>query len=548
MINRFIVHVAFFCLSFNSILCDSGRWEYSDQDNWPETCRTGRQQSPINLPDICYPSSLVTNGNRSRQRSAPLTSNSTSNSTDRERVGGGYGQGNYQGNNNNNGYNNNNNGGYNNNNNNNNSPIQIDRNLRINLINYNQQLSNQYLKIKNTGHTISMTLVGSEDEVNREAPTITGSAADGDMYQFVEAHFHWDQQDTTGSEHSISGKRTALEMHLVHYNTRYSNKKEAASKPDGLLVLGVFFREDTRTNPRLKPIVDQIAYVRQTNSTSNARHSFSLRSILPEDLSTFYKYHGSLTTPPCSESVTWVLLAQTENIGYNQLNSFQQIQSRGDKLRRIQPANGRPIWASSDRHCGTSGDDDDHDDDNNSAGVSGFTTARPPIVTGSNGRPGSSQQGFENNNRPGYGSNSGRPNGGEWSQGAGNNGGYDRPGQPRPPSNGQGGYGGPQGQSGFTQRPGNNGNFGSNNRPNNGGNGWGYLENGRPDRVPNPTQPIFPTFGWQINQPNRPGRSGRRVYERRESAERALDTLTDSAHFVQIPQPVISFEPVVVPV
>lgn len=97
-------------------------------------------------------------------------------------------------------------------------------------------------------------------------------------------------------------------MHLVHWNVKYGNFNEASNKPDGLLVFAVLFHAGLRENPLLNPIVDNLADIVRFGSQV-AVDPFTLGDLLPASYQTFYRYRGSLTTPPCYESVNWLLVS-----------------------------------------------------------------------------------------------------------------------------------------------------------------------------------------------------------------------------------------------
>lgn len=276
---------------------------------------------------------------------------------------------------------------------------------------------------------------------------MTGTFARNQQYQFTELHFHWNGYDTKGSEHGVNGQKKALEMHLVHFNTRYRTKEEASSQPDGILVLGVLFHEDTVENPTLDPIVDQLEYVRRTDSSAPARKSFTLKSLLPPDTDIFYMYRGSLTTPPCSESVIWIIIAEVQKVGYAQLGEFQKISRFSDRTRDLQPLNQRTVYASSDDHC--------RRDSNQGYGSGSSNSGYGNSATSS---------GYGNTDS-GYGSSSNNNN----NAGYGNNNGYGRP-----PVND--GYGSQSGSSGSTSGSGygNSGSSSSDYRPpvSNSGQNW----------------------------------------------------------------------------
>lgn len=71
---------------------------------------------------------------------------------------------------------------------------------------------------------------------------LTGGPLGTDLYKLEQFHSHWGCTDDKGSEHTVDGISYAGELHLVHWNTtKYETFAKAASAPDGLAVLGVFF-------------------------------------------------------------------------------------------------------------------------------------------------------------------------------------------------------------------------------------------------------------------------------------------------------------------
>lgn len=228
--------------------------------------------------------------------------------------------------------------------------IKIDTSLKLTTHGYGMVLPLSKTTITNNGHTIKVSVDGW-DKVSSSAPTVTGTAANNHTYQFVSLHFHWNGDTTEGSEHAIHGSREASEMHMVHFNTKYSSKEEAALETDGILVLGTFFRQDIASNPNLNLIVSHLKNVHEVGSTTKPSMTFALSSLLPRDMSTFYQYSGSLTTPPCYESVTWILFLEFPPIGYAQLREFQKTSKFEDRERDIQALNGRTVYASGDAFC-----------------------------------------------------------------------------------------------------------------------------------------------------------------------------------------------------
>lgn len=153
-------------------------------------------------------------------------------------------------------------------------------------------------------------------------------------------------------------------MHLVHFNTRYPDPTEAGLHADGFAVLGTFFddvEDDEYNNQELNKIVLQLRDISEFNTSTSMKRSLNLRNLLPRDIDTFYTYEGSLTTPPCSEIITWIIFPEAQKIGPQQLFNFERAldtySAQGSKevlsetCRDLQPLNDRIVYSSSDSHC-----------------------------------------------------------------------------------------------------------------------------------------------------------------------------------------------------
>lgn len=162
----------------------------------------------------------------------------------------------------------------------------------------------------NTGHTIQVNYA--------DADTLD---VGGDRYALVQYHFH------SPSEHTVEGKRFPMEMHLVH---------RAA---DGrLAVIGVPMVEG-RTNPALAPVWANLPG-QKGNEVKVAHVQVDVDDLLPATLTT-YRYDGSLTTPPCSEGVKWLVMTTPVEVGPEQVAAFRAVVR--DNNRPVQPLNGRVI-------------------------------------------------------------------------------------------------------------------------------------------------------------------------------------------------------------
>jgi carbonic anhydrase len=160
----------------------------------------------------------------------------------------------------------------------------------------------------------------------------------GAGFSLIQFHFH------TLSEHTINGVFQAMEVHLVHSNGVQT------------LVVGILMQQQTGdpnngANPVLGQILQAIPW--QGPLQLNAAQ------LLPPPSNTnpgsksplqYYTYTGSLTTPPCSPNITWVVLPEMITVSQAQVGSFQtylqQNYGYGSNARPVQPLNDRIVSVS----------------------------------------------------------------------------------------------------------------------------------------------------------------------------------------------------------
>jgi hypothetical protein len=168
-------------------------------------------------------------------------------------------------------------------------------------------------------------------------------------------------------------------MHFVHFNTKYGDNNEAGDHPDGSVVLSVLFDyfdckevsndkkcdEETPENKALAPITKKLRDIDDADEVATLDDDLNLKILLPSNTDTFFWYQGSLTTPPCSEHLTWIVFPDVQNISKIQLESFEQnFKNEDGKIlgttnRDLQPLNNRLLIITNDDHCQDSHDKDD---------------------------------------------------------------------------------------------------------------------------------------------------------------------------------------------
>ncbi|KAM6109100.1 carbonic anhydrase 9-like [Phoenicopterus ruber ruber] len=197
------------------------------------------------------------------------------------------------------------------------------------------------LKLRNNGHTVLLELP--------ESLAITGGYAQ--QYQAVQLHLHWGSPAGPGSEHTINGRRFAAEIHVVHYNTKYDSFKEALVHPDGLAVLGAFLEVGPRKNPYYEEILKHL-YKIQREGEEVLVPGFNIAGLLPANLKLYFHYNGSLTTPPCYQTVKWTIFNQTMLLSPDQMSMLVMSLRNDDSkplqsnYRVVQGLHGRQVLAS----------------------------------------------------------------------------------------------------------------------------------------------------------------------------------------------------------
>ncbi|XP_060568465.1 carbonic anhydrase 7-like [Ruditapes philippinarum] len=199
---------------------------------------------------------------------------------------------------------------------------------------YDNTNNMENLTVWNDGYTVTVRVHGDLK--------ISGGGLEG-LYELAQFHFHWGHSDRVGSEHFLDGKSYPLEMHLVHKTVRHEKIANALSDPKGLAVLGVFAQVG-KPHPYFQAIIDNLRLL-DIGDYANVR-PFPLMKLLPDDYETYYRYNGSLTTPPCSESVVWTVFREPIEISefqLQQLRALSSISNITDNFRPVQRLNGRRV-------------------------------------------------------------------------------------------------------------------------------------------------------------------------------------------------------------
>lgn len=162
----------------------------------------------------------------------------------------------------------------------------------------------------NNGHTVQVEVQGGN------TLTVRGS-----NYALVQVHFH------SPSEEQINFRHYAMVAHLVHQNA------------EGRLAVVAVLLEPGQANA----FIDSVWTYMPLDENDQVRMPaglFDLKGLLPQD-QRYYQFLGSLTTPPCTEGVLWMVLKTPVQISAAQLRLFQQLYP--NNARPVQPVNSRPV-------------------------------------------------------------------------------------------------------------------------------------------------------------------------------------------------------------
>jgi carbonic anhydrase len=163
------------------------------------------------------------------------------------------------------------------------------------------------LKVANNGHTIQVDQKGA------------GRLKFQDQeYQLLQFHFH------TPSEHHVAGQPRDMEAHFVHKNAQGQ-----------LAVVGVLIKSG-KENEALKTVLE--AMPKEVKEAKVKGAVINAGDILPRGKN-YQHYIGSLTTPPCSEGVRWIVMNEPIEMSPDQIEAF----------KTVFPNNARPVQPLEDR-------------------------------------------------------------------------------------------------------------------------------------------------------------------------------------------------------
>lgn len=172
------------------------------------------------------------------------------------------------------------------------SPVDVSGNIQQADIIFNYQSGG--INVVNNGHTVKVNY--------QKGSTIT---INGNTFELLQFHFH------APSENYITGKSYPMELHLVH--------KDAQGH---LAVVGVMIEEGEANTEMEKVYMPHMDIHEDIHTVHMLAEPVDATALLPSEQS-HYTFQGSLTTPPCSEGVLWLLMDNSITFSKQQIEAFK---------------------------------------------------------------------------------------------------------------------------------------------------------------------------------------------------------------------------------
>lgn len=168
-----------------------------------------------------------------------------------------------------------------------------------------------------------MTIVDNGHTIQAYGTETSMIVVEEKEYKFMQLHFH------APSEHAYNGEYFPMEMHLVH--------QEVGG--DDLIVLGVFIEEAETANPFIEKILTEVP--EEEGVPVETAVDITLSDYIPPSQK-YYTYIGSLTTPPCTVGVTWILFEEAIPASAEQIAMYTEIYS--NTARPVQELENRRVF------------------------------------------------------------------------------------------------------------------------------------------------------------------------------------------------------------
>lgn len=196
----------------------------------------------------------------------------------------------------------------------------------INIIDVNtveDTLSNNKLKLLYNDRTIITEVENNGHSIEFKFELGDSISFRNDIYHLLQIHFH------EPSEHTINGIRYPIEIHFVH-----------KSNLDKLTVISILGKEGEESE--LFEFFESFLPL-EVNTAKEIQRAANISALYSKNDS-FYYYNGSLTTPPCSENVNWIVFKEPIVMSEDQVLTLQKNMPLNN-YRNEQPINGRKVYS-----------------------------------------------------------------------------------------------------------------------------------------------------------------------------------------------------------
>ncbi|WP_457564210.1 carbonic anhydrase [Caminibacter sp.] len=190
------------------------------------------------------------------------------------------------------------------------SPVDLNRFIKAELSPLMYEYKGKSKCVLDNGHTVKVVTTDTDNYVE----------VDGIKFYLKQFHFH------TPSENMINGKHYPMEAHFVHLD-----------KNGNITVIAVMFKEG-KYNPYMQEIISKVPT--QKNKKAKLKNQFNPEKLWPKNHA-YYRFNGSLTTPPCTEGVRWIVFKEPVEVSSKQIMAMEAIMGKNN--RPVQPLNARVI-------------------------------------------------------------------------------------------------------------------------------------------------------------------------------------------------------------
>lgn len=199
------------------------------------------------------------------------------------------------------------------------SPIDLSNSVAVGTVPLERRLTTPVLTVEQRARVLDLINNGHTIQVTNDVPMALDLR--DEHFELVQFHFH------APSEHTFDGKHAPLEIHFVH--------KSAGGR---LAVLGALIEEGEH-EPLLDPILDALpARPGDSRHLEGLDLDMSQLRPLPQK---YFAYEGSLTTPPCSEGVLWIVMGEMREFSPDQMAALTS--HLHDNNRPVQPLGDRQL-------------------------------------------------------------------------------------------------------------------------------------------------------------------------------------------------------------